>query len=131
MRSAAKWTIWTKFYVAAFLLYGGLLWFVSTTVFLAAIKHGARLKPSEIIIQTLMTLFLPISIFGIWKPRVASGLLFAATASDLALTLFMDAHGASSTTGIFNASILFLGFPMLATALIFHMLSRTASPTRT
>lgn len=131
MRSPMKWTIWNRVYVAAFLLYGGLLWFVSTTVFLASIKQHARLTPSEIILQTLMTIFLPLSILGIWKPRIASGLLFAAAIADLALTLSMHVHGAGSTTGIFNASLLFLGLPTLATALLYQMLARAASPTRT
>ena len=130
MRSAVNWTIWNRVYVAAFLLYGGLLWFVSTTVFLAAIKQHARLTPSEIILQTLLTIFLPISILGIWKPRIASVLLFVA-AADLALALSMHLHGAGSTTGIFNASLIFLGLPTLATALLYQMLSRTTSPSRT
>ncbi len=131
MRSPMKWTIWNRVYVAAFLLYGGLLWFVSTTVFLAAIKQHARLTLSEIILQTLMTIFLPLSILGIWKPRIASVLLFVAAAADLALTLSMHLHGAGTTTGIFNSSLLFLGFPTLATALLYQMLARTASPART
>ena len=127
MPSTTKWTIWSRFYVGAFLLYGGLLWFVSMSVFLAAIKHGARLKPPDIVIQSLMTLFLPILILGIWKQRLASGLLFAGAATDLALTLFLNAHTGNGMGGLLNASLLFLGFPMLASALIFHLLSRTTS----
>ncbi len=131
MRSHVTWTIWNRFYVAAFLLYGGLLWFISVTVFLAANKQHARLTLSEIILQTLMTIFLPVSILGIWKPRIASTLLFAAAAADLVLTLSIHLRGANGTTGIFNTSIFFLGFPTLATAFLYQMLARTPSPSRT
>ena len=131
MRSPMKWTIWNRVYVAAFLLYGGLLWFVSTTVFLAAIKQHARLTLSEIVLQSLMTIFLPISILGIWKPWIASVLLLAAAAADLTLVLLMHIHSAGNTTGIFNSSLLFLGVPTLATALLYQLLARTASPART
>ena len=127
MPNAVKWSTWNKFYVGAFLLYGGLLWFVSMTVFLAAIKHGARLKPSDIVIQSLMTIFLPILIVGIWKQRLASGLLFAGAATDLALTLFLNTRAGNGMGGVLNASLLFLGFPMLASAIIFHLLSRPTS----
>ena len=123
---AAKWSVWNKFYVAAFILYSALLCFVSTTVFISALRQHATMTPSDIVIQTLMTLFLPVLIFGIRKPRLASGLLFAGAATDLALTLFINAHAAANTSGTLNTSLLFLGFPMLASAIVFHLISRSA-----
>jgi hypothetical protein len=128
MRTIAKWSAWNKFYVAAFVLYSALLCFVSLTVFVSALRQHAALTASDIVIQTLMTLFLPVQLLGIRKPRLASGLLFAGAATDLALTLFLNAHARTNTSGALNASLLFLGFPMLASAIVFHLLSRPASP---
>jgi hypothetical protein len=125
MSNVARWSAWNKFYVAAFVLYSALLCFVSSTVFISGLRQHASLTPSDLIIQTLMTLFLPLLLFGIRKPRLASGLLFAGAATDLALTLFMNTHTATTASGALNASLLFLGFPMLASAIVFHLISRS------
>jgi hypothetical protein len=124
MPSPARWSAWNKFYVATFILYSALLCFVSTTVFISALRQHATMTASDIVMQTLMTFFLPVLILGIRKPRLASGLLFAAAATDLALTLFTNAHASTSASGALNASLLFLGFPMLASAITFHLISR-------
>jgi hypothetical protein len=125
MPNVAKWSAWNKFYIAAFILYSALLCFVSSTVFVSALRQHAPLTASDLVIQALMTFFLPALLLGIRKPRLASGLLFAGAATDLALTLFMNTHVASNPSGTLNASLLFLGFPMLASAIVFHLISRT------
>jgi hypothetical protein len=65
MRNAAKWSIWNKFYIADPLLCSGLLFFVSLTVFVSALRQGSQLKTSDFIIQTLMTFFLPLLVIGL------------------------------------------------------------------
>ncbi len=127
MPSVAKWSTWSKFYIISLLLYSALLCFVSTKVFVSALQQHSPLKASDILIQALMTLFLPTLILGIWKQRLASGLLFAGAATDLALTLFLSVHTASSMSGMLSASLLFLGFPMLASAILFHLGSRNSA----
>jgi hypothetical protein len=124
----AKWSVWSKFYVISLLLYSALLCFVSTKVFVAAVQQHSPLKASDIVIQALMTLFLPMLILGIWKPRLTSGLLFAGAATDLALMLSTYAHP-GNMSGMLSASLLFLGFPMLASAILFHLISRTSART--
>ncbi len=126
MSNPARWTIPNRFLAGALILYSALLCAISFHVFFTAIHEGSPLNFPSIVVQTLTTLFLPLLILGIWKPRFSSALLFAGAAAILALT-FTNAHApASETAGLIGASLLFLGVPMLGSAIFFHRISRAA-----
>ncbi len=124
MPNSARWTIPNRFLACALILYSAMVCILSLHVFYTAIHDGSPLNFASIAVQTLTTLFLPLLILGIWKPHLASALLFAAAAAILALT-FTNAHAAASeTAGLIGASLLFLGVPMLGSAIFFHRISR-------
>lgn len=124
MANSARWTVPNRFVAGALILYSALVCVLSLHVFITAIHDGSPLNFASITVQILTTLFLPLLILGIWKPRLASTLLFAAAAAVLALT-FTNTHAtASETAGLIGASLLFLGVPMLASAIFFHLISR-------
>ncbi len=126
MPNPARWTIPGRFLAGALILYSALLCAVSLHVFYTAVQQGSPLNAAAITVQVLTTLFLPLLILGLWKPRLASALLFAGAAAILALTL-TSAHSApSSPAGLVGASLLFLGVPMLGSAIFYHLLARTA-----
>jgi hypothetical protein len=130
MPNPARWSIPNRFLAGALILYSALVCVLSLHVFVTAVHDGSPLNFASITVQTLTTLFLPLLILGIWKPRLASALLFAAAAAILALT-FTNAHAAASeTAGLIGASLLFLGVPMLGSAIFFHLLSRPIAPAR-
>jgi len=123
MPNPARWSVPNRFLVGALILYSALVLVLSLHVFFTAIHDGSPLNFASITVQALTALFLPLLVLGIWKPRLASALLFAAAAAILALT-FTNAHAAASqTAGLVGASLLFLGVPMLASAIFFHLIS--------
>jgi len=112
------------------ILYSVLALALSLHVFFTAVHDGSPFNFTTITVQILTTLFLPLLILGIWKARLTSGLLFAAAAAVLALT-FTNAHAAASeTAGLIGASLLFLGVPMLVSAMFFYLISRPLAPAR-
>jgi hypothetical protein len=124
MPNPARWSIPNRFLAGALILYSAMACVLSLHVFYTAIHDGSPLNFASIAVQTLTTLFLPLLILGIWRPRVASALLFAAAVAILALT-FTNVHAAASeTASLIGASLLFLGVPMLGSAIFFHLLSR-------
>lgn len=124
MSNTARWSISNRFLAAALILYSALLLGVSLHVFYTAVHQGSPLNFASIVVQTLTVAFLPLLILGIWKPRLASALLFAAAAAVLALIL-TTAHAATSgTTGLATASLLFLGVPILGAAIFLTSLAR-------
>jgi hypothetical protein len=129
MPNPARWSIPNRFLAGALILYSALVCALSLHVFVTAVHDGSPLNFASITVQILTTLFLPLLILGIWKPRRASALLFAASAAILALT-FTNAHAASETAGLIGASLLFLGVPMLGSAIFFHLISRPIAPAR-
>ncbi len=127
MPNPARWSLPNRILVGALILYSVTLCAISFHVFFTAIHEGSPLNFASIAVQTLTTLFLPLLILGIWKSRLTSALLFAAAAAILALT-FTNAHAAASgTTGLVGASLLFLGVPMLGSAIFFNLISRPTS----
>jgi len=130
MPNPVRWSIPNRFLVGALILYSALVCALSLHVFVTAIHDGSSLNFASISVQTLTTLFLPLLILGIWKPRLTSALLFAAAAAVLALT-FTNAHAAASeTAGLIGASLLFLGVPMFGSAIFFYLISRPIAPAR-
>jgi hypothetical protein len=130
MPNPARWSIPNRFLAGALILYSALLCAVSFHVFTTAIQQGSPLNFASIAVQTLTTLFLPLLILGLWKQRLTSALLFAAAAAILALTLTSAHSAASATAGLVGASLLFLGVPMLGSAIFFHLIARPTSPAR-
>jgi hypothetical protein len=130
MPNPARWTVPNRFLAAALILYSALVCILSLHVFVTAVHDGSPLNFASITVQVLTTLFLPLLILGIWRPRLTSALLFAAAAAILALT-FTNAHAhASETAGLIGASLIFLGVPMLGSAIFFHLISRPIAPAR-
>jgi len=130
MPNPARWSVPNRFLAGALILYSVLVLVLSLHVFFTAIHDGSPLNFGSITVQALTALFLPLLVLGIWKPRLASALLFAAAAAILALT-FTNTHAAASQTGgLVGASLLFLGVPMLASSIFFHLISRPTPPTR-
>jgi hypothetical protein len=128
MPNPARWSISNRFIAGTLILYSALVCALSLHVFVTAIHDGSPLNFASITVQTLTTVFLPLLILGIWKPRVSSVVLFAAAAAVLALT-FTNAHAAASeTAGLIGASLLFLGVPMLGAAIFFHHIARHVTP---
>lgn len=130
MPNPTRWSIPNRFLAGALIVYSALVCAVSFHVFFTAVNEGSPLNFASIAVQTLTTLFLPLLLLGIWKPRLTSALLFAAAAAILALT-FTNVHApASGTAGLVGASLLFLGVPMLGSAIFFHRIARPTSPAR-
>ena len=130
MPNPARWSVPNRFLAGALILYSVLVLVLSLHVFFTGIHDGSPLNFASITVQALTALFLPLLVLGIWKPRLASALLFAAAAAILALT-FTNTHAAASQTGgLVGASLLFLGVPMLASSIFFHLISRPTPPTR-
>jgi hypothetical protein len=130
MPNPARWSTPNRFLAGALILYSALVCALSLHVFVTAIHDGSPLNFTSIAVQTLTALFLPLLILGTWKPRLSSALLFAAAAATLALT-FTNAHAAASeTAGLVGASLLFLGVPMLGSAIFFYLISRPTAPAR-
>ena len=130
MPNPARWSIPNRFVAGVLILYSALVCILSLHVFLTAVPDGSPLNFASITVQILTTLFLPLLVLGIWKARLTSALLFAAAAAVLALT-FINAHAAASeTAGLVGASLLFLGVPMLASAIFFLRISRPVSPSK-
>jgi hypothetical protein len=128
MPNPARWSLSNRFIVGTLILYSALVCALSLHVFVTAIHDGSPLNFASITVESLTTLFLPLLILGIWKPRISSAALFAAAAAVLALT-FTNAHAAASeTAGLIGASLLFLGVPMLGAAIFFHRISRPITP---
>ncbi len=116
--------------MGALLLYSGLLCAVSVSVFVAAWRQGSPLKIDDILMQTLMTVFLPILVLGIWKQRIASGLLFVGTGVDIILLLTLGSRTGDGMATMIVGSIAFVGVPMLAAAIFLTRRAprRAASP---
>jgi hypothetical protein len=130
MPNPARWSIPNRFLAGALILYSALVCILSLHVFVTAVHDGSPLNFASITVQVLTTLFLPLLILGIWRPRLTSALLFAAAAAILALT-FTNSHAAASeTAGLIGASLIFLGVPMLGSAIFFHLISRPIAPAR-
>jgi hypothetical protein len=126
MTNVRAWPIATKCLVGALILYGALLCGVSLTSFIQSLYEHWSIKAEDIVLQSLMTLFLPTVIAGLFRPRLASGLLFAGVAIDLTLLCFLTrSTGEGTTIGILT-SLIFLACPMLGAALLFRRLSRLA-----
>jgi Na+(H+)/acetate symporter ActP len=130
MPNPMRWSIPNRFLASALILYSALLCAVSLHVFYTAVHQGAPLNAAAIAVQLLTTLFLPLLILGLWKQRLTSALLFAGAAAILALTLTTTRSAERSTAGLVGASLLFLGVPMLGSAIFFHRIARPTSPTR-
>jgi hypothetical protein len=130
MPNPARWSIPNRFFAGALILYSALLCAVSLHVFYTAVHQGSPLNAASITVQLLTTLFLPLLILGIWKPRLTSALLFIAAAAILALTLSTTHSSTTGTAGLVGASLLFLGVPMLGSAIFFHRIARPTSPKR-
>jgi hypothetical protein len=128
MRNRTKWPIWSKFLVGALLIYSGLLCALGLHIFSAAVWQSWQLKVAGITVQTLTIVFLPLLLLGLWKPRLTSGLLFGGAVINLAMTLSVGHGTPDEMTGIISASLLFLGVPMLGSAILLHCLSRPAPP---
>jgi hypothetical protein len=105
------------------ILYSASLCAVSLHILYTAIHEGSPLNFAAIVVETLTLLFLPLLIAGLWKPRLISILLFAAAAAILSLTLTTPHAAPSTTAGMIGASLLFLGVPMLAAAIFFHLIA--------
>jgi len=128
MSNPTRWSIPNRFLLGALILYSALVCALSLHVFFTAIHDGSPLNFASITVQTLTILFLPLLVLGIWKPRFTSAILIAAAAVVLAVT-FVNAHAAASeSAGLVGASLLFLGVPMLASAIFFHLISRPIAP---
>jgi predicted neutral ceramidase superfamily lipid hydrolase len=126
----ARWSIPTRFLLGVLILYSALVCALSLHVFVTAIHDGSPLNFASIVVQTLTTLFLPLLVLGIWKPHLTSVILIAAAAVVLAVT-FTNAHAAANeTAGLVGASLLFLGVPMLGSAIFFYVVSRPIAPAR-
>jgi hypothetical protein len=133
MSNPARWSIPNRFLASALILYSALLCAVSLHVFFSAIHQGSPLNAAAITVQALSTLFLPLLVLGLWKQRLTSALLFAGAAAILALTLTTThsaAIKAAGTAGLVGASLLFLGVPMLGSAIFFHRIARSTSAAR-
>jgi len=130
MPNPARWSVPNRFLAGALILYSALVCALSLHVFVTAIHDASPLNLASIAVQALTILFLPLLVLGIWKSRLASALLFLAAATILALT-FTNGHAApSETAGLIGASLLFLGVPMLGSAIFFHLISRPIGPER-
>jgi hypothetical protein len=128
MPNHARWSILNRILLGVLMLYSAFLCAVSYHVFFTAVHEGSALNFASVVVQVLTTLFLPLLILGIWKPRLTSAIFVAAAAVVLAVT-FVNAHAAASeTAGLVGASLLFLGVPMLASAIFFYLISRPTSP---
>jgi hypothetical protein len=84
MPNPARWSIPNRFLLGVLILYSALACVLSLHVFVTAVHDGSPLNFVSIVVQTLTTLFLPLLILGIWKPRLTSALLFAAATAVLA-----------------------------------------------
>jgi hypothetical protein len=130
MSNPARWSILNRFIAGALILYSALLCAISYHVFFTAVHEGSALNFASIVVQALTTLFLPLLILGIWKPRLTSAIFAAAAAVILAVT-FVNAHAAASeTAGLVGASLLFLGVPMFGSAIFFYLISRRSASKR-
>jgi NADH:ubiquinone oxidoreductase subunit 3 (subunit A) len=124
MTNLRAWPVATKFLVGALILYSALLCGVSLTSFIQSLYEHWSIKAEDIVLQSLMTLFLPAVIVGLSRARLASGLLFVGVAIDLALLCFLsNSTGEGTAIGILS-SLVFLGCPMLGAAILFRHLSR-------
>ena len=112
------------------ILYSVLALALSLHVFFTAVHDGSPFNFTTITVQILTTLFLPLLILGIWKPRLTGAVLFVAAAAVLSLTLINAHAAASETAGLIGASLLFLGVPMLVSAMFFYLISRPLTPGR-
>lgn len=129
MSSPARWSLPNRFLLGVLILYSALVCALSLHVFFTAIHDGSSLNFASIVVQSLTTLFLPLLILGIWKPRLTRVILIASAAVVLAMT-FVNAHAATrDSAGLIGASLLFLGVPMLASAIFFHRICRPIAPT--
>jgi hypothetical protein len=130
MPNTARWSIPNRFLVGALILYSVLLCAITFHVFFTAVHEGSPLNFASIVIQTLTTLFPPLLVLGIWKPHLTSALLFVGAAAILAIT-FTNAHAAAiESAGLVGVSLLFLGVPMLGSAIFFHLISGPIAPAR-
>jgi hypothetical protein len=127
MSNPRSWPVWSKFLVGALVLYSALLCAVSLATFVQALRQHWALKAHDLVLQALMTLFLPALLVGLREARLASGLLFAAVAIDLVLFLSLSSRTGDGTNAITVGSLIFLGCPMLGAATLFRRLSRLAA----
>ena len=130
MPNPTRWSVPNRFLAGALIVYSALLCAVSLHVFYTAIKQGSPLNAASITIQTLTTLFLPLLILGLFKSRLASAMLFASAAALLALAFTIGHSNTNGVSGLVDASLLFLGIPMLGSAIFFHRISRPTPSAR-
>jgi hypothetical protein len=123
MSNLRSWPLWARVLVAALILYSAILCAVSLTTFIQTLRQHWTLKASDIVLQSLMTLFLPALLVGLRSERLASRSLFAGVAIDLALLCFLSRAGTGTAVGIVT-TVIFVGCPMLGAAILFRHLSR-------
>jgi hypothetical protein len=123
MRVWVRWPIWGKAVYIALTAYSALLSTVSISVFYQAIRQHWGLKLIDILLQSLMLLFLPMLLIGLWKIRLAASLLFLGAATNLGLLLSANRSTGDGITAMLAGSLLFLGTPMVASAILLRLLS--------
>jgi hypothetical protein len=128
MGNARSWPVWSRFLVGALMLYSGLLFVVSLLAFVQALRQHGALKTDDFVLQALMTLFLPALALGLHRGRLASGLLFLGTAIDVGLLLSVSSRSGDGTLAAIASSVVYLGCPMLGSAILLQFLSRRGVP---
>ena len=119
----AKWPLWAKVLYGVFVAYGALLCVAAAMAFLDSSRNGYGMKWPDIVMQTLLILFLPLLLIALRSPRAASGALLLLALAEAIFITSRNAAGDSSEIMII-ASLVFLGVPVLgATFLLRRMAS--------
>ena len=136
MPNPPHWPVPARFLAGALLLYSILLCAVSWHVFSTTLFEGAAtgraagvwevglFGASGLIVLILTSLFPVLLLLGLWRPRLAGALLLAGAGTLLALTLTASHRAESAAAGVVGASLLFLGVPMLGSAILFQRVGR-------
>ena len=118
------WPVWARVLYGALLLYAALLCGVSLFAFIQSQHPRWNFELPDFTFQALITLFLPTLLIGLRRPRIASGLLFLGLAIDIVLTIVIGRSKSDLVRGLALSNVLFVGFPMLGSALFLHRQSR-------
>ena len=139
MPNPPPWPVPARFLAGALILYSVLLcvvsWHVFSTTFFEGVATGRAAGVWEIgilgapgvIVFILTFLFPALLLLGLWRPRLAGAMLLAGAGVLLALTLTASHHAESASAGVVGASLLFLGVPMLGSAILFQRIGRGRS----
>jgi len=123
----AKWPLWAKALYSVFVVYSALLCVAGVAATLDSRSHGYGLKWPDLVMQTLLMLFLPLLLVAFRSPHAASGALLLLALADAILIVTSRGSAGNSSGAMLIGSLVFLGLPVLGATVFLRRMASSRS----